>query len=600
MYKSVLFKSLTLISVVWVVCVFSGCQSVQVEQQTSKPVFFPPPPEVPRLQFLKSFSGPDDLGAVTTSAFERFVLGKPETTDGITTPYGIAIFEGKLYVCDVGKRMVEVLDLENRTFSYLTKDRRLTNPVNIYIDDDGTKYIADPTAGSIFVFDKNDNLSAIFGTESKINPIDVVVRGQRCYVTDFGSNQVVVLDKTTGKEISRIGKKSKRERQVEPLGELPDGEFSLISDLALDQQGNIYVTDKAGARITQFDSSGTFMRTIGRLGDNIDEFVRPKGIAIDKGSRIWVVDAATEVAKIYNQQAQLLLFFGLPGNEPGMMNLPAKIVLDYDNVKLFQQYAVKGADIEFLVLVSNQYGLNKISVYGFGRFPVQEKAIEQARMFARKPELENEFERQMSKPLALTKAGPKKTAFNIFGQKEEIAELYYSSMAFFRAGQLEKAREALVTVLNSGLIPPAMAKTIQDDLADIDNRLLAKSRQEREIAELYYSSMAFYRAGRLEKARQGLVKVLKSALIPPVMAKTIRNDLADIDNRLAKSGQKRGIAELYYSSIALYRAGQLEKAREGLVKVLNSNSIPPVMVKTIKNYLADIDNTLAKRRSTRP
>ncbi len=599
MYKSVLFKSLTLISVVWVMSVFSGCQSVQVEQQTSKPVFFPPPPEVPRLQFLKSFSGPEDLGAVTTSAFEKFVLGKPETVDGITTPYGIAIFEGKLYVCDVGKRMVEVLDLENRTFSYLTKDRRLTNPVNIFIDDDDTKYIADPTAGSIFVFDKNDNLIAMFGQESKINPIDVVVRGTRCYVTDFGSNQVVVLDKTTGKEITRIGEESKRQGQAEPLGELPAGEFSLISDLALDQQGNIYVTDKAGARITQFDESGIFKRTIGRLGDNIDEFVRPKGIAIDKESRIWVVDAATEVAKIYNQQAQLLLFFGLPGNEPGMMNLPAKIILDYDNVEFFQQYAVDEADIEFLVLVSNQYGLNKVSVYGFGRFPVQEKTIEQAKMFARKPEPESEFERQTRKPSALTKEEPKKTSFDTFGQKEEIAELYYSSMAFYRAGQLEKAREGLVTVLNSGLIPPAMAKTIQEDLADIDNRL-AKSSQEREIAELYYSSIALYRAGQLEKAREGLVKVLKSGLIPPAMAKTIQNDLADIDNRLAMSGQEREIAELYYSSIALYRAGQLEKAREGLVKVLNSGSIPPVMIKTIKNYLADIDNTLAKRKIVRP
>ena len=296
--------------------------------------------------------------------------------------------------------MVEVLDLKNRTFSYLTKDRRLTNPVNIFIDDDGTKYIADPTAGSIFVFDRNDNLSAILGQESKINPIDVVVRGPRCYVTDFGSNQVVVLDKTTGKELTRISEKSKGERQAESLGELSAGEFSLISDLTLDQQGSIYVADKAGGRITQFDKSGTFQRTIGRLGDNIDEFVRPKGIAIDKGSRIWVVDAATEVAKIYNQQAQLLLFFGLPGNEPGMMNLPAEIILDYDNVELFRQYAVEGADIEFLVLVSNQYGLNEVSVYGFGSFPLQEKAIERARMFAQKPESGNELERQMSKPLA--------------------------------------------------------------------------------------------------------------------------------------------------------------------------------------------------------
>ena len=113
------------------------------------------------------------------------------------------------------------------------------------------------------------------------------------------------------------------------------------------------------------------------MGDNIDEFVRPKGIAIDRENRIWVVDAATEVAKIYNEQAQLLLFFGLPGNEPGMMNLPATIVVDYDNVEFFQKYAVQGASIEFLVLVSNQYGPNKISVYGFGTFPVRDRAITQ-------------------------------------------------------------------------------------------------------------------------------------------------------------------------------------------------------------------------------
>jgi DNA-binding beta-propeller fold protein YncE len=599
MYKSVLFKSLTLINVVWVVSVFSGCQSVQVEQQSSKPVFFPPSPATPRLQFLKSFSGPDDLGATTTSTFERFVVGEPKTMEGIAKPYGVAIFKGKLYVCDVGRGMVEVLDLENRTFSYLTKDRRLMNPVNIYIDDNGMKYIADPTAGSIFVFDKNDNLSAIFGRELKINPIDVVVRGSRCYVTDFGSNQVVVLNKTTGEEIARIGKRRESTGKEEPLQHLSPGEFSLISDLALDQQGNIYVTDKAGARITEFDKSGAFNRTIGRLGWNIDEFAKPKGIAIDKEDRIWVVDAATEVAKIYNQQAQLLLFFGLPGNEPGMMNLPAKIILDYDNVEYFQQYAVDGANIEFLVLVSNQYGLNKISVYGFGSFPVQEKAIEEARMFARKPESEKELERQMSKSFASTKAEPKKTDYRQLEQQREIAELYYSSMEFYRAGQPEKAREGFVKVLNSGLIPPAMATTIQNVLADIDNRL-AKSKQQKEIAELYYSSMEFYRAGQLEKAREGFVKVLKSGLIPPTMAKTIQDVLADIDNRLAKSGQKKGIAELYYSSIAFYRAGQLQKAREGLVKVLNSGSIPPVMTKTIENYLVDIDNTLAKRRSIRP
>lgn len=532
MYKSVLLKSLTLVSVVLSFSVFSGCRSAQNEQRTLKPVFFPNPPETPRLQFLKSYSGPDDLGAVKASAFEKFVLGEPEKIEGISKPYGVAISRGKLYVCDVGKRMVEMLDLENGTFGYLTKDQRLLNPVNIYIDDDDIKYVADPTAGAVFVFDQNNNLSAMLGKESKINPIDVVVRGNRCYVTDFDSNQVFVLDRTTGSEIARMGIESKADRKINSIGEIPVGEFSLISDLALDQQGNVYVTDKAAGRITLFDQAGKFIKTIGRAGDNIDEFVRPKGIAVDKENRIWIVDASTEVAKIYNQQAELLLFFGLPGNEPGMMNLPAKIVLDYDNVELFRKYAVPGADIEFLVLVSNQYGPNKISVYGFGSFSTRQRTSDTQRQFVMRNESENRLEQQINKSTAVPTAEAK-IKNDQLEQQEKIAELYYNSMTIYRSGRLMEAREGLVKVLKSGLIPPAMIKTIQGDLADIDN-ILEDSKKKREIAELYYSSMTFYNSGQLEKAREGLVKVLKSGLIPPAMAKTVKQYLADIDNTLNK------------------------------------------------------------------
>jgi hypothetical protein len=376
--KSVSIKGLALCGVICTMCLFTGCRSVEVDRPVAEPVFFPPPPAVPRLQFLTSFSGPEDFSPRTTGGFERFVLGEPKALEGITAPYGMAIFEGKLYVCDVGRRMVAVFDLRNRTFDYLTNDRRWMRPVNIFIDDRGWKYVADSTAGRVFVFDRDDNLINMLGKKLKIRPVDVVVRGALCYVTDYASNQVVVLSKVTGEEIMRVGLTRRTIGRAQPEAELPPGQFSLISDLALDQQGNIYVTDKAGARITQFDSSGIFRRTIGQLGDNIDEFVRPKGIAIDRENRIWVVDAAAEVAKIYNEQAQLLLFFGLPGNEPGMMNLPATIVVDYDNVEFFQRYAVPGASIEFLVLVSNQHGPNKISVYGFGTFPVHGRAVTQA------------------------------------------------------------------------------------------------------------------------------------------------------------------------------------------------------------------------------
>ena len=537
MHNSVLFKRLGYITAIWALCLFSGCRSSNIREQESKPVFFPPPPETPRLQFLKSFSAPEDFGTVKTSAFEKFIVGEPEKVEGIRTPYGVAIFEGKLYVCDVGKRMVEVLDLRNRTFDCLTKDRRLMNPVNIYIDDDGAKYIADPTAGFIFVFDRNNNISAMLGRDLKINPIDVVVRGSLCYVTDFAGNQIVVLDKTSGREIARLGKRSGGQQQAEPLMELANGEFSLISDLTLDQEGNIYVTDKAGARITQFDRTGVFRRTIGRLGDSIDEFIRPKGIAVDNDNRIWVVDSGTEVAKIYNQQAQLLLFFGLPGNEPGMMNLPTKIVLDYDNIEYFKQYAVEGANIEFLVLVTNQYGPNKVSVYGFGSFPPNGKVLGRPRDYVQTLEPKPEQQQLIQAP-ALKPPEPDKTNTQQWEMQRKITDLYHRSIALYKAGQLEKAREGFMEVLKSGLLPADMAKTIQGYITDI-NSTLATDQQKQQIADLYYSSMAFYRTGQLEKARDGLTRVLRSGLIPPAMAKTIENYLADINNTLAARQSKR-------------------------------------------------------------
>ena len=86
------------------------------------------------------------------------------------------------------------------------------------------------------------------------------------------------------------------------------------------------------------------------------------------------MDAATQVGKVYNTEGLLLLYFGMAGNRPGMMNLPATVILDYENVELFQEYAVKGAKIEFLVLVTNQLGPHFVAVYGFGSFPEQHQA----------------------------------------------------------------------------------------------------------------------------------------------------------------------------------------------------------------------------------
>ncbi len=381
-YNYLLYSCLSVFCAVWTACVLCGCQQAEVkphvEEEKIEPVFFPPFPDKPRLQFLTSFSSLEENvdDAAKPGWFEEFVVGTVEEQKRalIARPYGTAVYDGKLYVCDTA-RGVLVFDIKNQTHSYLTKDRRLSNPVSIWIDN-GIKYVTDPKAPGIFVFDKSDKLTAIFGRDTGIIPLGVAVRGRRCYVTDQKSKQVIVLDRVTGEEIDRIGKR------------IPDGmgllgnekaQFRLIGDLTLDREGNLYVTDRVTAQISKFDDEGTFLRTYGQRGDAVASFVRPKGVAVDRENRIWVVDAGTHVCKIYNDEGRLLLYFGMVGNRPGMMYVPATVTIDYDNVDLFREYAVEGAKLEFLVIVTNQYGSHKVSVFGFGSFPLQEKEIEDAK-----------------------------------------------------------------------------------------------------------------------------------------------------------------------------------------------------------------------------
>ncbi len=59
-------------------------------------------------------------------------------------------------------------------------------------------------------------------------------------------------------------------------------------------------------------------------------------------------------------------------------------------------------------------------------------------------------------------------------------------------------------------------------------------RRRQEIADIFYASMDSYLDGKLMRAREGFVKVLRSGLIPEAMATTVLGYISDIDKRLAE------------------------------------------------------------------
>jgi hypothetical protein len=89
-------------------------------------------------------------------------------------------------------------------------------------------------------------------------------------------------------------------------------------------------------------------------------------VAVDREGRIYVVDAATQVCQIFDKNGKLLLFFVEPEGSGAPLDLPAAVIVDYEHTRLLDHYVAPDFVVEHLVIISNQLGQRKLSVYGLG------------------------------------------------------------------------------------------------------------------------------------------------------------------------------------------------------------------------------------------
>jgi len=167
-----------------------GCSTPK--KAAEQPVFYPPPPETPRLQFLTSYARAKDLDP--PDRFLTFLVGEEPEARHVVKPYGMAINDGKLFVCDTILGGLEILDLTARTFDYFTPagPGRLRKPINVAVDDDGTRYVADALRGQVVLFDREGEYRGAIGNVEETRPSDVLIARDRLYVTDLKQSHVAV------------------------------------------------------------------------------------------------------------------------------------------------------------------------------------------------------------------------------------------------------------------------------------------------------------------------------------------------------------------------------------------------------------------------
>lgn len=335
----------------------TGCSSPKVAAK-HEPLFYPAPPAAPRLQFLTSYAGSGDFDRPPGRWYDYIVGRVDEPRMELVKPYGVAMHGDRIYACDTVNRSVAVFDLAagRATAWQPSGEGRLHTPINLAFDDAGTMYVADPSRGNVALYDAQTNFLGSLADAAGMKPTDVAVAGNRVYVADLQRAQIAVFDRTSRERLFTVPRNptNAAERLFQP------------TNLAIDPQGRVVVCDSGAFCVKVFDPDGKLLHTFGEHGDGPGQFARPKGIAVDRAGRIYVVDAAMQVVQIFDADGQLLLCFGEPaGDEPGL-DLPADVAIDYAHVDRFRALAAPGFALEYLVLVTNQYGGDKIGVYGFG------------------------------------------------------------------------------------------------------------------------------------------------------------------------------------------------------------------------------------------
>jgi len=301
---------------------------------------WPNPPAPTRVKYLNYFccdkfvpqadkkkaSWMDRMAGAETQA--QHMADKP--LFALWTPYGVAVdSKGNVYVADGKVGAIFVFNTETKELQMIKNGvhANFGDIIGLAIDDSDRLFVSDTKFHHILVFDKNHKIEGSISEGGLIDPSGMAIDNENrfLYVADPGLDQVLVYDADKLNLIRKMGTAGKKHSLTEP------GQFAVPTNVAVDEDGNLYVTDMYNNRVEIFDAEGNFIRAWGKQGDRPGTFSRPKGIAIDADGHVWVADAVQDILQCYTAEGQFLMWMGGHGLFPGQFRALAGLYIDKNN-----------------------------------------------------------------------------------------------------------------------------------------------------------------------------------------------------------------------------------------------------------------------------
>lgn len=286
---------------------------------------WPAPPAAPRIAYVMSFTGAEELGIRKRFLQRLKVLVGGKTEERLVRPMAVVESAGNRYlVADPGARGVHLFDRQRGRYQLIQREDGgpLPSPVGLAVGGLGEVYVTDSRLAALFMIMPGTDVAARVPLDVMLaQPTGVALdeTGSRIYLVDTGSHEVKIFA-PDGSLLRRVGGR----------GTAP-GKFNYPTMIWTTNTGDFVVSDSLNFRTQVFDAEGNYLREFGSVGDSAGFQPQSKGIATDSVGRVYIADSTLHAVQIFDSSGTFLYRLGLQGVKPGEFWLPTGIFIGRDD-----------------------------------------------------------------------------------------------------------------------------------------------------------------------------------------------------------------------------------------------------------------------------
>ena len=224
------------------------------------------------------------------------------------SPFTVAVKERELTV--VGE-----LDLN------LLEGERVDNLFGIAVNTKGNIAVTDVGKNCVYIFDKNGKCLRKIGDKGQFKyPLGVTyLKDDEILIADTNNNRIQQINIQTGTVVKTFGKEGEGTR-----------EFNLPTDVCLDEERRIVVTEISSNRVQVMSCQGETISIFGNIGP--EKLKEPRSCLPYK-DKFFVSDGGNCI-NVFDKSGTFLHKFGKQGNQDGQFNNPNGLLIDSSNYLL--------------------------------------------------------------------------------------------------------------------------------------------------------------------------------------------------------------------------------------------------------------------------